>query len=281
MSKTYIQKSTDAKKDILSVYKITNKHIPDIQLELKDLFKRDWAEQQGDEEYIPATAMFKAYEQDLEFVCMDTLATAGATIKIFLAYLQGSEFSLYSEYNNRGFRCRYAGYDNKAFYREAEDVVVFSVKVKINNPLSYALSSATAGGSLSIDAGGSGAITISDGGTGFAPGSNNLTIVQTGASGGVINVTANSSGVITSVNSVVTLGSGYIVGSALSTTGGTGSGCKVNIVRVASSMITFTANSTTIAYWDDGTSNTYSVGTVVNKPFTTSDHFGIICPQKL
>lgn len=137
MNKTYIQKGSDVKKDILSIYGITNKHFPDIQLELKELFRRDWAEQQGDQEYIPSTAMFKAYEQDMEFVCMDTLAAAGATIKTFLAYLQGAEFSFYSEYHNRGFRCRYVGYDSKAFYREAEDVVVFNVKVKINNPLSY------------------------------------------------------------------------------------------------------------------------------------------------
>ncbi len=150
MSKTYIQKGSDAKKDILSVYGITNKHFPDIQLDQKELFKRDWAEQQGDQEYIPATTMFKAYEQDLEFVCKGTLTMAGATIRTFLSYLMGSEFSLYSEYHNRGFRCRYVGYDNKAYYREGEDCVVFNIKVKINNPLSYALPSTTITGSTSV-----------------------------------------------------------------------------------------------------------------------------------
>ena len=139
MNKTYIQKGTDAKRDMLAVYNITTKHIPDIQLELKEIFKRDWAEKQGDQEYLPATAMFKAYETDLEFVCMDTLKSAGATIKTFLAYLQGSEFNIFSEYNNRGMRCRYVKYDSKAFYREDKDVVVFSVTVKINNPLSYSV----------------------------------------------------------------------------------------------------------------------------------------------
>ena len=150
MNITYIQKGSDAKKDILSVYGIMNKHFPDIQFELKEVFKRDWAERQGEQEYIPSTAMFKAYEQDMEFVCMDTLATAGTTIKAFLAYLQGAEFSFYSEYHNRGFRCRYVGYDSKAFYREAQDVVVFNVKVKINNPLSYAIPSTAITGSTSV-----------------------------------------------------------------------------------------------------------------------------------
>jgi len=141
MNRTYIQKGSDVKKDILSVYGIMNKHIPDIQLELKEFFKRDWAERQGEQEYIPSTAMFKAYEQDLEFVCMDSSSPTDAAkkIKTFIIYLQGAEFSLYSEYHKRGFRCRYVGYDSKAFYRESDEVVVFSIKVKINNPLSYAI----------------------------------------------------------------------------------------------------------------------------------------------
>jgi len=139
MPKTYIQKGTDVKKDLLAIFSIATKSIPEMQLDQKDLFKRDWADQQGDDEYIPAVSVFKAYEQDLEFVCKATLATAGGLIKTFLTYLQGSEFSIYDEFTQRGIRCRFSGYSNQAFYRAGQDVVVFTIKVKINNPLCHAL----------------------------------------------------------------------------------------------------------------------------------------------
>lgn len=137
--KTYIQKSTSPKLDLLQAFGITTKSIPDVQLEAKEFFKRDWADQQGDEEYIPATTVFKAYEQDLEFCYIGTLTTAAAKIRTFLSYLQGTEFCLYDEFSQRGIRCRYVSYDSKAHYRSDKEVVVFNIKVKINNPLCYAI----------------------------------------------------------------------------------------------------------------------------------------------
>ena len=141
--KTYIQKSTSPKLDIFDSFGITAKSIPDRQLELKEIFKRDWVDQQGDEEYIPAIPVFKAYEQDLEFVYKGVLRTASDAIRTFLTYLQGAEFSLYDEYSQRGIRCRYVSYDSKAHYRSVEEAVVFTVKVKINNPLCYAIVTAS------------------------------------------------------------------------------------------------------------------------------------------
>lgn len=140
--KTYIQKSTSPKLDLQEAFGITAKSVPDKQLELKEIFKRDWADQQGDEEYIPAVPTFKAYEQDLEFIYKGVLRTASDAIRTFLTYLQGAEFSLYDEYSQRGIRCRYVSYDSKAHYRLVEEAVVFTVKVKINNPLCYVLSTA-------------------------------------------------------------------------------------------------------------------------------------------
>lgn len=139
MNKTYIQKSTSPKLDLQVAFGITAKSIPDRQLEAKEMFKRDWADQQGDEEYVQAISVFKAYEQDLEFVYKGVLRTASEAIRTFLTYLQGAEFSLYDEYSQRGMRCRYVSYDSKAHYRSIDEVVVFTVKVKINNPLCYAL----------------------------------------------------------------------------------------------------------------------------------------------
>ena len=55
--------------------------------------------------------------------------------------MAGSEISLYDEFTGVGCRCRFISYDEKAFYRRDEDTVQFSIKFKVNNPLSYAVKS--------------------------------------------------------------------------------------------------------------------------------------------
>ena len=139
MAKTYIQKGSSAAVDIMATFGITTKSIPDMKLDAKDIFKRDWIDQQGDSEYIPTIRTFKGYEDSLQFVYKGTLGAAGVAIRTFMAYLAGAEFSIYDEFSGRGFRCRFSGYNPVASYRITEDVIVFEIKVKINNPLSYAV----------------------------------------------------------------------------------------------------------------------------------------------
>ena len=139
MAVTYIQKGTSAKVDILATFGIMTKSIPDMKLEVKNISSKDWADNQGDEEYIPSVLTFKAYEEILQFVYKGVLNTAGSAIRTFISYLSSAEFSFYDEFSGRGFRCRFSGYDPVATYKVVEEVVLFNIKVKINNPLSYAV----------------------------------------------------------------------------------------------------------------------------------------------
>lgn len=85
---------------------------------------------------------------------------------------------------------------------------------------------------IAATTGGLKTLTIAAGGTGFAPGANTLTVVQTGGSLGTINVTASAEGIITGINSITTAGTGYAVANALTTTGGTGANCTVNLTAI-------------------------------------------------
>jgi len=55
-----------------------------------------------------------------------------------------------------------------------------------------------------------------------------LTVVQTGASGGTVTASAVADGVVTEIT-LTTGGTGYIADSGLATTGGTGTGCTIEI----------------------------------------------------
>ena len=129
---------TDARKDLLSTYGIYLKSIPFQPFpDLKDLPKRDWADQQGDDEFIPANPVFKAYETTVDFVYVGGRGSARDAIYAFIQYIQGGEFSLWDEWKEKGIRCRYVGYVDNAFYSREGDIITFSVKLKVNNPLCY------------------------------------------------------------------------------------------------------------------------------------------------
>jgi len=91
-------------------------------------------------------------------------------------------------------------------------------------------------------------VTLGAGGTGYTPGTVTLTVVQAGASGGTITATASGGGVITSIDSIVTWGSGYSVENGLATTGGGGTGCTVNLTAASYIMIQVFRNPGAITY---------------------------------
>ena len=85
-------------------------------------------------------------------------------------------------------------------------------------------------------------VSVAAGGTGYAVG-NVLTVVQSGASNGQVVVTSVSGGVVTSVaplnyaNIQGGCGNGYSVATGLSTTGGAGASCTVNITQTQSPVL--------------------------------------------
>ena len=107
--------------------------------DLKEPPSRDWQDEQGNDEYIPDVPYYKAYEIDCEFVFIGTNGTANTQIKAFLSYLaEGGKFKMYDTYTKIGRTdVRYVSYSEDVFYRREgqNDVVVFSVKLKVNDPL--------------------------------------------------------------------------------------------------------------------------------------------------
>jgi len=137
---SYIQKGTDARKDLDVTYGILLKSIPFKPFpELKDLPVRDWPDEQGDDEYIPANPVFKAYETSVELIYTGLTNTARQMIYSMLQYIQGAEFNIFDTFKRTGIRCRYVGYEDSAYYNKERQSVEFSVKVKVNNPLSYGI----------------------------------------------------------------------------------------------------------------------------------------------
>lgn len=71
--------------------------------EIKELAFRNWLDENGDDEYIPAQPVFKAYEMDCEFVFIGSHGTANERIRSFLEYLSnGGEFIIYDSYTQIG-----------------------------------------------------------------------------------------------------------------------------------------------------------------------------------
>jgi len=81
----------------------------------------------------------------------------------------------------------------------------------------------------SASTGGVAQVLIDDGGSGYAV--NDILTIASGNNDCTLKVTSVSSGKVTGL-SIITAGSGYSEGSGLSTTGGTGTGCKVTIARI-------------------------------------------------
>lgn len=107
--------------------------------DMKDLPSRDWMDEHGDNEYVPDTPYYKSYEMECEFVYVGTYGTANAKIRDFLKYLaEGGKFKIYDTYTKIGRTdVRYVSYSEDVLYRREgqEDVVVFKVKLKVNNPI--------------------------------------------------------------------------------------------------------------------------------------------------
>ena len=138
--KSYIQIGSNPAIDIYDRYKIRIKSIPlQISSEVKDVQKRDWFDQHGDDEYISPNVFYKAYEVDVKFVYNGNLDTARDAIYPFIQSMQGSEFCLFDDWKISGIRCRYMSYSNDSFYRRDRDLVEFSLKLKVNNPLCYGI----------------------------------------------------------------------------------------------------------------------------------------------
>lgn len=108
--------------------------------EVKDLAKRDWHDEHGDDEFVPDDLMYKAYDMSVKFACKGDVNTANTTVNKLKEYLaKGGMMKIYDEYNNVGRQhVRFEGIpDDATLYRHRwseDEALVFTVKLKVNDP---------------------------------------------------------------------------------------------------------------------------------------------------
>ena len=108
----------------------------------KEVYRNEWLDEDGDDEYIPDELKISSYEIEVEFVYKGELNTAHTQIKGFLDYLTGrggtgAELMVYDTYTKIGRQSvRYVNAEPDIFWRQEEggDVVVFVVTFKVNDP---------------------------------------------------------------------------------------------------------------------------------------------------
>lgn len=110
----------------------------DIFPEMKEVPKNDWYDENGDDEFVSDTPVFKAFESDIEFLYTGTKDTAIVNITSFMQYLSSNGMNnIYDQYTGIGrTNVRYVSIPDAKLYRNESqgDLVVFKIKLKFNDP---------------------------------------------------------------------------------------------------------------------------------------------------
>lgn len=127
----------DELKDVFTDFGIYTKSVPfKLYPKVKPFYSESWADEDGDDEFIPPAFKYEAYEMKVDFVYTGASYTANAKVKDFLDFLQGSELLMYDEFSRIGRKVRYDSVDDDAtLFRRSIDVVEFRVNFKINDPI--------------------------------------------------------------------------------------------------------------------------------------------------
>lgn len=133
--------------DTLATYKVVCQECPFKTLpEIKELAKRDWYDESGEDVYIPTDGFkFKAYDMEVKFLYVGTEADMASDLKGFIDFLYGRNangaplLAIYDEYTQTGRRGVYvASVDNELIaYDDANEGVIgqFKVKFHITDPV--------------------------------------------------------------------------------------------------------------------------------------------------
>ena len=145
--KVYIQKMVDNAKlvETISDFDIYCADMPfKLFEEAKEPSKRDWHDEHGEDEYIPADGLvMKPYTMDGKFCCKGGRDSANAKISKFLKYItgrdgSGAEMKMYCTWTGIGRRgIRFVKLnDNAELVRDDNgDILVFKVTFKVNDPV--------------------------------------------------------------------------------------------------------------------------------------------------
>ena len=105
--------------------------------EMKDIPSNDWYDENGDEEYVPDIPVFKSFSSDVEFLYLGAKDTSVTGAIAFAQYLASNGMNkIYDNYSGIGrTNVRYVKTSDAKLYRSStEDILVFKVNLKFNDP---------------------------------------------------------------------------------------------------------------------------------------------------
>lgn len=134
-----IQKLTDgaAVEDSLD-WNMYVKHVPFKPVgDIKEPFKRNWPDQNGNEVHYPANPVYEGYDMECEFVYMGDENTATPMIKLFVYHLaQGGMFNFFDTYTQIGkTNVNYKSMSPEIYRNDSENISVFKLVLTVNDPV--------------------------------------------------------------------------------------------------------------------------------------------------
>lgn len=105
---------------------------------VKDVAKRDWPDEDGDDEYVPTDLKLKAYDMQVKFGYKGDKYSANEKLSALQEYLCSGTMRIYDSYNAIGRQgVRFASIDDDAELVRDDvdgDILIISVKLKVNDP---------------------------------------------------------------------------------------------------------------------------------------------------
>lgn len=105
---------------------------------VKDVAKRDWYDEDGDDEFIPSAQKYKAFEMTAKFGFRGGKYAANDALKVLQDYLNGGTIKFYDSYNAVGRKnVRFLEISDDAELVRSDsdgDILCINVKMKVNDP---------------------------------------------------------------------------------------------------------------------------------------------------
>lgn len=105
---------------------------------VKEVPKRDWHDEDGDDEFVPSEQKYKAFEMEVKFGYKGDKFSANDKLKALQDYLSGGTMKVYDSYNRIGRQnVRFEEIsDDAELVRDSEDgdILIITVKLKVNDP---------------------------------------------------------------------------------------------------------------------------------------------------
>jgi len=105
--------------------------------DIKDPFIKDWPDESGNDVYIPATPVYKAYDIDCEFIYVGSRDSATPAVKLFIKYIsENGLLKFYDSYTGIGrTKVNYKSLSQDIYYNEDTNIASFKLVMTVNDPV--------------------------------------------------------------------------------------------------------------------------------------------------